>query len=62
MQHVDVQAWLEIHSPQLSSRRRPASPPGSVAPHADSIAWQALVWYATGQIPQIRAVMRGGSV
>ena len=26
------------------------------------MALQALIWYATGQMPQIRAVMSGGSV
>ena len=35
---------------------------GSLTPHAASTAWQALVWYATGHMPQIRAVMSGGSV
>jgi hypothetical protein len=31
------------------------------APSASSIALKALVMYATGQIPQIRAVMSGAS-
>jgi hypothetical protein len=35
---------------------------GTSTPQASSIAAQALIWYATGQIPQIRAVMSGGSV
>ena len=30
-------------------------------PQASSIARQALIWYATGQMPQMRAVMSGGS-
>jgi hypothetical protein len=30
--------------------------------HAASIAWEDVVWYATGQMPQIRDVMSGGSV
>ena len=55
-------AWLSIHSPQYSSRRSASSRPSRVTPQAASIARHALSWYATGQIPQIRAVMSGGSV
>ncbi len=33
-----------------------------MTPHNASMALQALIWYATGQMPQIRAVMSGGSV
>ena len=32
-----------------------------VTPNAFSIACTALIWYATGQMPQIRAVMSGAS-
>ncbi len=31
-------------------------------PTTSSIARTALVWYATGQMPQMRAVMSGASV
>ncbi len=55
-------AWLSIHSPQYSSRRRSRITGSTVTPHASSIAAQALIWYATGQIPHTRAVMSGGSV
>ena len=55
-------AWLSIHSPQYSSRRRSPIGCGISTPQAASSAWQALIWYATGQMPQIRAVMSGGSV
>ena len=54
-------AWLSIHSPQYSRRRRSPTAAGTVTPHASSIAAHALSWYATGQMPQIRAVMSGGS-
>jgi hypothetical protein len=54
--------WLSIHSPQYSSRRRAATDASTVTPQASSMAAHALIWYATGQIPQIRAVMSGGSV
>ncbi len=54
--------WLSIHSPQYRRRRRSRSGPSTSTPTADSIASQALIWYATGQMPQMRAVMSGGSV
>ena len=34
----------------------------AVTPLMSSIARTELVWYATGQMPQMRAVMSGGSV
>ena len=54
--------WLSIHSPQYSSRRSSAMLLVTSTPHACSIATHADIWYATGQIPQMRAVMSGGSV
>ena len=55
-------AWLSIHSPQYSSRRRSARVPSTVDSQASSTAAHADIWYATGQIPHTRAVMSGTSV
>ena len=55
-------AWLSIHSPQYSRRRNARISGPASTPQASSIAAQALIWYATGQIPHTRAVMSGGSV
>ena len=43
------------------SRRSARIAAGTSTPHASSIAAQALIWYAIGQIPQMRAVMSTGS-
>ena len=49
--------WLSIHSPQYRSRRRSWIPSATSTPNSRSSPWIADIWYATGQIPQIRGTM-----
>ncbi len=37
-------------------------PSGTSTPKSCSSPWIALIWYATGQIPQIRGTMSGTSL
>ena len=55
-------AWDSIHSPQYSRRRISWISGVVVTPQMVSIASVDALWYATGQMPQMRAVMSGGSV
>ena len=64
VQQVDVEA--ETLDP-LAAVDEPAQIPDRAArrsprPQASSIARTALIWYAIGQMPQIREVMSGASV
>ena len=62
MQQVDVQG---VAGDPLSTVEQPAQVRDravDLTPQASSMARQALIWYATGQMPQMRAVMSGGSV
>ncbi len=54
--------WLSIHSPQYRRRRRSWVPSGTSTPNSRSSPWIADIWYATGQIPQIRGTMSGTSL
>ena len=63
VQHVDVQ---RVALDPLAAIQQPAQLAHrsgvTVTPSASSIACTALIWYATGQMPQMRAVMSGASV
>jgi hypothetical protein len=48
-------AWLCSHSPQYISRRIRITQGDACIPKACSRACTAVIWYATGQMPQIRA-------
>ena len=58
VEHVALDPLAAVEEPpqRRAARRRRATP------SASSIAWHALIWYATGQMPQMRAVMSGASV
>ena len=62
MQQVDVQRVTFDPLPAVEQPRQSATGAETSIPQAASIARHALIWYATGQIPQMRAVMSGGSV
>ena len=53
--------WLSIHSAQYRRRRSSCVPSGTWTSNSRSRPWIALIWYATGQIPQIRGTMSGTS-
>ena len=57
VEHVALDPLAAV---EQAAQRAHAGPPRS-APHAASIAWTELIWYATGQIPQMRAVRSGAS-
>ncbi len=62
MEHVDVQRVTLHPFTAVEEATQVGDSAPDTDPQASSTAEQALIWYATGQMPQMRAVRSGASV